>query len=109
MAGGPELLLNPAHGLGVELRGFFCESAALLMQLRAEAAQWTSCARKLLLVALNAVQETKQPLLRRTQPAHFRFECSDLLQAPLHNGLAQFFLGFEVVVNIADGDVGGFG
>ena len=38
MAGGPELLLNPAHGLGVEFRGLFRESAALLMQLGAQAA-----------------------------------------------------------------------
>src|SRR5260370_11299736 len=38
MAGRPELLLEPADWLGKPCRGFLCESAALLVQLRTQAA-----------------------------------------------------------------------
>src|SRR5713101_4724736 len=48
MADRPELLLEPAHWLGEECRGFLCESATLLVQLGTQAAQRTSPTRKLL-------------------------------------------------------------
>src|SRR6266446_10520197 len=109
MAGRPELLLEPAHWLGEECRGFLCESAALLVQLGTQAAQRTSPTRKLLPVPMNAFHKSKQPLLRRTRPVHLLPEFSKLRQAPLHNGLAKFFLGLEVVVNVPYRNVGGFG
>src|SRR6266849_4620863 len=67
MADGPELLLKPTHGLSEERRGFLRESAALLVQLRAQPAKRASSARQLLPVAVNALHERKQPLLGRTQ------------------------------------------
>src|SRR5467141_325767 len=73
MAKGPELLLKPTHGLIEERRGFLRESAALLVQLRAQPAKRASSARKLLPVRLDAT----------------------------HDGYGEFFLGFEVVVDIA--------
>src|SRR5437899_1941630 len=109
MAGRPELLLEPAHWLGEECRGFLCESAALLVQLGTQAAQRTSPTRKLLPVPMNALHESKQPLLRRTQPVHLLPEFSKWRQAPLHDGLAKFFLGLEVVVNVPYRNTGGFG
>src|SRR6202521_211835 len=109
MASRPELLLEPAHWLGEECRGFLCQSAALLVQLGTQAAQRTSPTRKLLPVPMNAFHKSKQPLLRRTQPVHLLPEFSKLRQAPLHNGLAKFFLGFEVVVNVPYRNMGGFG
>src|ERR1700686_2308508 len=99
MADGPELLLKPTHGLSEERRGFLCESATLLVQLGTQAAQRTSPTRKVLPVPMNAFHKSKQPLLRRTQPVYLLPEFSKLRQAPLHNGLAKFFLGLEVVVN----------
>src|SRR6202030_2370411 len=54
MADGPELLLKPTHRLVEERRGFLRQSAALLLQLRAQCAKWTSPARKLLTVPMNA-------------------------------------------------------
>src|SRR6202795_2670750 len=101
MANGPELLLKPTHGLSEERRGFLRESAALLVQLRAQPAKRASSARQLLPVAVNALHESKQPLLGRTQPVHLFPECAKLRQTPLHHGFGEFFLGFEVVVDIA--------
>src|ERR1700680_971608 len=101
MANGPELLLKPTHGLSEERRGFLRESAALLVQLRAQAAKRASSARQPLPVAVNALHESKQPLLRRTQPIQLFPECAKLLEAALHHGFGEFFLGFEVVVDIA--------
>src|SRR6202051_5109208 len=101
MANGPELLLKPTHGLIEERRGFLRESAALLVQLRAQPAKSASSARKLLPVRLDATHESYQPLLRRTQAVPLRPGCAKLLEAPLHHGFGEFFLGFEVVVDIA--------
>src|ERR1700680_1436932 len=101
MANGPELLLKPTHGLIEERCGFFRESAALLVQLRAQPAKRASSARQLLPVAVNALHESKQPLLGRTQPVHLFPECAKLRQTPLYHGFGEFFLGFEVVVDIA--------
>src|SRR5260370_10373549 len=108
MAGRPELLLEPAHWLGEERRGFLCGSAALLVQLGPQAAQRTSPTRKLLPVPMNAFHKSKQPLLRRTRPVHLLPQFSKLRQAPLHNGLAKFFLGLEVVVNVPYRNMAGF-
>src|ERR1700676_1987338 len=101
MANGPELLLKPTHGLTEERRGFLRESAALLVQLRAQPAKRASSVRQLLPVAVNALHESQQPLLRRTQAVPLRPGCAKLLEAPLHHGFGEFFLGFEVVVDIA--------
>src|SRR5580692_10788067 len=101
MAKGPELLLKPTHGLSEERRGFLRESAALLVQLRAQPAKRASSVRQLLPVAVNALHESQQPLLRRTQAVPIRPGCAKLLQPPLHHGFGEFFLGFEVVVDIA--------
>src|SRR5258707_7310807 len=109
MANGPELLLKPTHWLGKEHRGFLRQSAALLVQLRAQPAKRASSARQLLPVAVNALHESKQPLLRRTQPVHLFPECAKLRQAPLHDRLAKLLLGLEVVVNVAYRNMGGFG
>src|ERR1700674_2079925 len=109
MAKGPELLLKPTHGLSEERRGFLRERAALLVQLRAKPAKRASSARQLLPVALNALYESKQPLLGRTQPVQLFPECAKLRQTPLHDCLAELLLGLEVVVNVAHRDMGGFG
>src|SRR5229473_7062870 len=101
MADGPELLLKPTHGFIEERRGFLRESAALFVQLRAQPAKRASSARKLLPVPMNGVHKSKQPLLRRTQAVPLRPGCAKLLEAPLHHGFGEFFLGFEVVVDIA--------
>src|ERR1700719_3746895 len=101
MAKGPELLLKPTHGLIEERRGFLRESAPLPAQLRAQPAKRASSARKLLPVPTNGVHKSKQPLLRRTQAVPLRPGCAKLLQAPLHHGFGEFFLGFEVVVDVA--------
>src|SRR2546422_147818 len=58
---------------------------------------------------LFAFVESKQPLLRRAQPVDLLPEFSKLRQAPLHNGLAKFFLGLKVVVNVPYGNMGGLG
>jgi hypothetical protein len=55
----------------------------------------------LLSASLNVVHESKQPLLGRIQPVQLRPKGSKLREASLHNGLAELFLGFEVVVHIA--------
>src|SRR5258706_5769244 len=107
MATGPELLLKPTHGLSEERRGFLRESAALLVQLRAQPAKRASSAHQLLSVAVNALHESKQPLLGRTQPVQLFPECAKLRQTPLHDGLAKFVLGFQVVVNIPYRDMNG--
>src|SRR5882762_937918 len=101
MAKGPELLLKPTHGLVEERRGSLRESAALLVQLRAQSAKSASSARKLLPVRLDATHESQQPFLRRTQAVPLRPVCAKLLEAPLHHGFGEFFLGLEVVVDIA--------
>ena len=108
MAAGPELLLKSTHGLSEERRGFLRERAALLVQLRAQPAKRASSARQLLPVAVNALHERKQPLFGRTQPVDLFPECAKLRQTPLHDGLAEFVLGLEVVVNIPYRDMGGF-
>src|SRR5437899_9935591 len=101
MANGPELLLKPTHGLVEERRGSLRKSAALLVQLRAQSAKSASTARKLFPVRLDATHESQQPFLRRTQSVPLRPVCAKLLEAPLHHGFGEFFLGFEVVVDIA--------
>src|SRR6202795_50086 len=109
MANCPELLLKPTHGLIEERRGFLRESAALFAQLRAQPAKSASSARKLLPVRLDATHESQQPLLRRTQAVPLRPVCAKLLEAPLHHGFGEFFLGFEVVVDIAYRDASRLG
>src|ERR1700694_348945 len=109
MADGPELLLKPTHGFREEHRGFLRESAALLVQLRAQPAKRASSARQLLPAAVNVLHESQQPLLRRTQSVYLFPECAKLRQTPLHDGLAEFVLGLEVIVNIPYWDTGGFG
>src|SRR6266853_620926 len=109
MAKGSELLLKPTHGLSEERRGFLRESAALLVQLGTQAAQRTSPTRKLLSVSMNAFHKSEQPLLRRTQPVNLFPECAKLRQTPLHDGLPEFFFGFEVVVDVPYRNMGGFG
>src|SRR5216683_6072131 len=101
MAKGPELLLKPTHGLIEERRGFLRDSAALPVQLRAQPAKRASSARKLLPVPMNGVHKSQQPLLRRTQAVPLRPGCAKLFQAPLHHSFGEFFLRFEVVVDIA--------
>src|SRR2546426_1527226 len=101
MAKGPELLLKPTHGLIEERRGLLRETAALPVQLRAQPAKRASSARKLPPVPMNGVHKSKQPLLRRTQAVPLRPGCAKLLEAALHHGFGEFFLGFEVVVDIA--------
>src|SRR6202521_4452186 len=109
MATRPELLLEPAHWLGEECCRFLRESAALLAQLGTQAAERTSPTRKPLPVPMNAFHKSKQPLLRRTQHVDLLLKFSKLRQEPLHTGLAKLFLGFEVVVNVAYRNMGGFG
>src|ERR1700737_781861 len=58
MANSPELLLKPTHGLIEERRGFLRESAALLVQLRAQPAKRAPSARKLLPVPMNGVHKS---------------------------------------------------
>src|SRR6202041_732880 len=58
MANGPELLLKPTHGLIEERRGFLRQSAALLVQLRAQPAKRAPSAHKLLPVRLDATHES---------------------------------------------------
>src|SRR5258708_18701097 len=101
MAKGGDLFIKPTDGLIEERRGFLRESAALPVQLRAQPAKRASSARKLLPVPMNGVHKSKQTLLRRTQAVPLRPGCAKLLQAPLHHGFGEFFLGFEVVVDIA--------
>src|SRR5580704_12395211 len=101
MAKGQALLLKPTHGLIEERRGFLCGSAALPVQLRAQPTKRASPARKLLPVPVNGVHKSKQPLLRRTQAVPLRPVCAKLFEAPRHHGFGEFFLGFEVVVDIA--------
>src|SRR5260370_12007817 len=58
VAGGPELLLKPADGLSEERRRLLRQSTALLVQLGAQAANWTSSASKLLPVRVDAIHES---------------------------------------------------
>src|SRR5260370_38582768 len=109
MAKGPELLLKPFHGHGIERCGLLRKSAALLVQLGTQAAQRTSPTRKLLPVPMNAFHKCEQPLLRRTQPVQLPPEFPKLCQSLLHYRLAEFFLRLEVVVNIAYREMSGFG
>src|SRR5260370_35643877 len=51
---------------------------------------------------MNGVPKSNQPLLRRTEAVPLRPSCAKLLEAPLHHSFGEFFLGFEVVVDIAD-------
>src|SRR5260370_39849987 len=56
---------------------------------------------KLRPVRVAGAPERYQPLLRRTQAVPLRPRCARLLQAPLHHGFGELFLGLEVVVDIA--------
>src|SRR5580698_2070238 len=109
MAGGAELLFQPIHRLGEKRGGLLCKSPALFVELGAEASEGTSGARKLVLVPMHAVHERKQSLFRRTQPAQLVAERPKLRQTPLDDGLAQFVLGLEIVVDISYRDIGVFG
>src|SRR5258708_13916380 len=101
MANGPDMLLKPTHGLSEERRGLLRESAALLVQLRAQPAKRASSARQLLPVAGNALHESKQPLLGRTQPVQLFPECAKLRQTPLNDGRAAFVLCLKRVLTLS--------
>src|SRR2546425_2418780 len=73
MATGPELLLKQTHGLIEERRGLLRESAALLVQLRAQPAKRASSARKLLPVRLDATPLDNSVRGEKTMPAKLRF------------------------------------
>src|SRR4029077_5338134 len=102
----PELLIEPAHWLGKECSRFLCESAALLVQLGTQAAQRTSPTRELLAVVMYAVHEGEQPSFRGSRLHHSLPKRPKLGQAARHDGFTEFFLGLEVVIDIAKWDTG---
>src|SRR5689334_20979626 len=109
MARGLELFLQPSHRLVEKRRGLLREITALFMQLGTQGAKRTSSTCKLFSVPFDGFEESKEALLWRTQRAQLLPERSKLFQPPLHYGFGEFFLGLEIVVNIAYRNMGSLG
>ena len=105
----PKLILYPRKQLSEECRRFFREGPAFLVQLGAKRPQGAPSACKHIPVPKRILDTRLKALFRGARPVPPFPQRLKFQQAPLHYGLAKFFLGLEVVVNVAYRNMGGFG
>src|ERR1700738_934226 len=105
----PKLILYPRKQLSEECRRFFRERAAFLVQLGAKRPKGAPSACKHIPVPKRVLDTRLKAFFRGARPVPLFPQRLKFQQAPFHNGLAKFFLGLEVVVNVAYRNMGGFG
>src|ERR1700720_195206 len=105
----PKLILYPGKELSEECRRFFRETPALLVQLGAKRPQGAPSACKHIPVPKRILDTRLKAFFRGARLVPLFPQCLKFQQAPLDNGLAKFFLGLEVVVNVPYRNMGGFG
>src|ERR1700677_393580 len=102
----PKLILDPRKRLSEECRRFFRETPAFLVQLGTKRPKGAPSACKHIPVLKRILDTRLKAFFRRTRPVPLFPQRPKLQQALLHNGLADFIFCLEVVVDIADWDLG---
>src|SRR5260370_1133679 len=105
----PKLILYPRKRLGEECRRFLRERPAFLVQLGAKRPKGAPSACKHIPVPERILDTRLKAFIRRTRPVPLFPQRPKFQQALLHNGLADFSFGLEVVVDVADWDLGSRG
>src|ERR1700736_5543921 len=102
----PKLILYPCKRLSEECRRFFRERPAFLVQLGAKRPKGAPSACKHFPVPKRILDTRLKALFRGTLTVPLFPQHPKLRQVLLHNGLADFSFGLEVVVDVADWDLG---
>src|ERR1700694_2893982 len=105
----PELILDPRKRLSEECRRFFRERPAFLVQLGAKRPEGAPSVCKHIPVPKGILNTRLNAFFKRTPPVPLFPQRPKFQQALLHNGLADFSFGLEVVVDVADWDLGSRG
>src|SRR5579859_249344 len=102
----PELILYPGKQLLEECRRFFRERPAFLVQLGAKRPKWAPSACKHIPVPKRILDTRLKAFFRGALTVPLFPQRPKFRQVLLHNGLADFIFCFEVVVHVADRDLG---
>src|ERR1700704_2171487 len=105
----PKLILYPRKRLSEECRRFFREWPAFLVQLGAKRPKGAPSACKHISVPKRILDTRLKSFFRGTRPVPLFPQRLKFRQALLHNGLADFIFCLEVVVDVADRDLGRLG
>src|SRR5882757_2662641 len=105
----PKLILYPRKRLSEECRRFLRERPAFLVQLGAKRPKGAPSARKHITVLKSILDTRLKAFFRGTRPVPLFPQYLKFQQALLHNGRADFLFCLEVVVDVADRDLGRLG
>src|SRR5258708_23719189 len=98
----PKLILYPRKRLSEECRRFFRERPAFLVQLGTKRPKGAPSACKHIPVLKRILDTRLKAFFRGTRPVPLFPQRPKFQQALLHDGLADFILCLEVVVDVAD-------
>src|SRR5258708_39939054 len=104
-----KLILYPRKRLSEECRRFFRERPAFLVQLGAKRPKGAPSACKHIPVLKRILDTRLKAFFRGTRLVPLFPQRPKFQQALLHNGLANFIFRLEVVVHVADRDLGRLG
>src|SRR5712692_225631 len=99
-----ELRLHPCQSLREQYRRFLRNRATVLLQFGAQGPDRTAAARQPLTVFNLYLYEPAQPLCRRICFVQLLQQSPESRNAEVDNGIANLVLGFEVVVDVAEGN-----
>jgi hypothetical protein len=102
----PKLILDPRKRLSEECRRFFRERPAFFVQLGTKRPKGAPSACKQIPVLKRILDTRQEAFFRGTCPVPLFPQRPKFQQALLHNGLADFIFCLEVVVDVADWDLG---
>src|SRR5260370_13234730 len=102
-------IMYPRKRLSESCRRFFRERPAFLLQLGTKLPKGAPSACKHIPVLKRILDTRLKAFLRRTRPVPLFPQRLKFQQALLHNGLADFIFRLEVVVHVADRDLGRLG
>src|ERR1700733_1859886 len=102
----PKLILYPGKQLSEECRRFFRERPAFLVQFGAKRPKGTPSACKHIPVPKRILDTRLKAFFRGTLTVPLFPQRPKFRQVLLHNGLADFIFRLEVVVDVADRDLG---
>jgi len=105
-AEGLELGFHPGQGGGKEGRGFFCCWAAVFLQFGAEGADGAAAAGQALSIFDLDLDEGAEALFGCGRFVEFLEEFLETGEAEFDDGGTDVVFGFEVVVDVAQGDLG---
>src|SRR3990172_3752272 len=101
-----KLLLGPPQNGGHQARGLFRERASVLVQLLAKTADGTAAGGQRLTLPLHFANQRMNASFRVRELVPRGYETTIKIRTVLDQRVPDVFLGFEVVVNVTQGDRG---